>query len=1154
MEFSLPGAVSAEASVSRRGSVGSVGKAHGLHAKVWEHIAGLWRVTHNFKMGLELDSSRPNSRNVPGRPGAHLPSISVPALMQLRSALGQPKALYLAQPPGVGERPLLEEDEEEQKDHFDILIEQVGDALTDGSRKDLRDLLDQRGEETGLRFGATQSTKLEDLVKEEGQSADLMDISICALQGFNRPVRVALARHAGMDRHHSNMRWEALVLCPAGDEKKSRFACDIGRALAATFMDELFLQQVEYAPWENPESVIEAFDHYLSTMTLVPTVHVRPAADSPSGSSLDKSLDILLSDSLVDGMEKRIFKAPTDRRDSTGVPVCSSPPKSEGNWVHYFVEVDQLCEPAQKWQVTRRLRQGLELELNSDDTRPHLPHVSLAGLTRVRELMGPNSVALDVDTPDVHSAVQVAVERLGSVGLPQLACERISEALLQRALHGATCGSTPSPEVGRVVSKATAELITPCAGEEACVILSMAHSQVPVGSGVLGAFLRLGSPLDLSCAATSTPTRFLLVLVGPSGSNCELQTISDSLAALAVDEDLMSNLVSVNNVSAFTGALEDRLDALIVMPHAHLSHKQHQARHKAADAADKEDHGHAVRESMTADQPPWRKKLRYVVGRLQKYSVPLVSGVIIALIWMNANETLYHDMSHGLWFEGELFGDVVPISLHFIVNDIFMCFFFGLAIKEVTEAVLPGGSLSPISRAANPLMATVGGILGPIAAYVILVSVINAAGGFDGLMCAPTAPADDGHHRLLAAAAAAAPSGPMEVCATSTLIKGWGVPIATDISLAWMFALLIFGAGHPAINFLLLLAIVDDAIGMAIIAIFYQNPAKPVEPLWLLLVLVAMIVAGLLRILLTRINMQFWSIYVFVCGPLSWLGLYRAHVHPALALVFVVPFMPATHARLKHSKTDRNLGAVNPAPAREMVSGVVEAMAVKRRSTVIIDKVVQTLKSLEEAPLHTFEHHLKLPVDFGMFFFGLANAGVSFTEFGHITLSVFIALLVGKTLGIAFFALFAKAIGFKLPTGVTVGDLFAIGALGGIGLTVALFMSNQAFTDLGLQSQAKIGAVLSVSSALLAWCLRRFFMMFSWNNVSKHVEDDDEDDDFVVVDVDAVWMDDAMVEDIVEVLRMQRWYTSRGTDMPLEAVARSVSKDVLRRDVRRPTR
>ena len=42
-----------------------------------------------------------------------------------------------------------------------------------------------------------------------------------------------------------------------------------------------------------------------------------------------------------------------------------------------------------------------------------------------------------------------------------------------------------------------------------------------------------------------------------------------------------------------------------------------------------------------------------------------------------------------------------------------MAFFFGLATKEVVESVLPGGSLYPISKAGNPLFATMGGVLGP---------------------------------------------------------------------------------------------------------------------------------------------------------------------------------------------------------------------------------------------------------------------------------------------------------------------------------------------------------------------------------------------------------------------------------------------------------
>jgi len=861
------------------------------------------------------------------------------------------------------------------------------------------------------------------------------------------------------------------------------------------------------------------------------------------GAAKPEPLNVLLEDSLVEGMEKRMCVCPSPTRSETSSrlqaqSLSHSTPET-GPWAQFFVEVDQLSdtEPEPHWQVTRRLRQGLELDINSENMRPHLPHVSLDGLSRVRELMGPKSVALDVSAPDAYAAVEAVVWQLCRVGLPQYAGEKISQALLDRTLHGAVvAGAAPTPPEAK-----STELLKPSAGEEACVILSMAHSQVPKSSNVLGAFLRLDSPLAMSCAAMAISTRFLLVLVGPEGATDELVNISDSLAALAVDEDLMSRLVSVGDVTSFMGAVEDRLDALILMPHAHLHggttlRSGRKIKEKSHEEEVLENHGHGHGHGGGGEEGPWKRRVRIAVTRMQKYSIPLVSGVIIALIWNNAHEPSYSLITHGLWFNGDLFGDDVPMSLHFVVNDIFMCFFFGLAIKEVTEAVLPGGSLSPISRAANPLMATIGGIVGPIAAYVAIMAILQAADAFKGLMCeVPDTDSGDGHRRL---AGGAGDAGPMKIveCTGAMLMKGWGVPIATDISLAWMFALLIFGAGHPAINFLLLLAIVDDAIGMAIIAIFYPNPQKPVNPVWLLLVLVAAACAGLLRILLSRLNMQFWSIYIAICGPISWLGLYKAHVHPALALVFVVPFMPATHARLRSGRTVAHLGAVNMDPHREKVGEVAKEMKLRRRQS-IVEKAAEVLLKLESAPLHTFEHQLKLPVDIGMFFFGLANAGVKFTTIGGVTFAVVIALLLGKTLGIAGFALFASAIGFHLPAGVTVGDLFAMGALGGIGLTVALFMSNEAFVDSGLRGQAKIGAVISVTSAGLAWLLRRAFQCCP----SRHVRAMDEDDDSE--NSDDAWIDDLVVEDVLEVLRMQRRYSCRGTRMPLERVARSVSKD-----------
>lgn len=58
---------------------------------------------------------------------------------------------------------------------------------------------------------------------------------------------------------------------------------------------------------------------------------------------------------------------------------------------------------------------------------------------------------------------------------------------------------------------------------------------------------------------------------------------------------------------------------------------------------------------------------------------------------------------------------------------------------------------------------------------------------------------------------------------------------------------MVFGPGHPAINYLLLLAIADDALGMAIIAIAYPDPIHPVQPVYFCLVLAGGLAAFVMR-------------------------------------------------------------------------------------------------------------------------------------------------------------------------------------------------------------------------------------------------------------------------------------------------------------------
>merc|ERR1711977_18257 len=104
----------------------------------------------------------------------------------------------------------------------------------------------------------------------------------------------------------------------------------------------------------------------------------------------------------------------------------------------------------------------------------------------------------------------------------------------------------------------------------------------------------------------------------------------------------------------------------------------------------------------------------------------------------------------------------------------------------------------------------------------------------------------------------------------------------------------------------------------------------------------------------------------------------------------------------------------------------------------------------------------------GLFFFGLVNAGAQIDGFGGITVSVLLSLVIGKMLGITLMGFFAVKLGFDLPVGLTFCDLITLSILAGMGLTVALFVSGVAFVDLGLQAQAKMGALLSVSAFIPA--------------------------------------------------------------------------------------
>lgn len=399
------------------------------------------------------------------------------------------------------------------------------------------------------------------------------------------------------------------------------------------------------------------------------------------------------------------------------------------------------------------------------------------------------------------------------------------------------------------------------------------------------------------------------------------------------------------------------------------------------------------------------------VQLLQQFSVPLIAGVFAALALANINWETYQFLIHTPLYElfssanhghavshGHTEGWGHYFTLHFLVNDLFMVLFFGIAAKEITEACLPGGALNPMKKAINPLMGTIGGILGPVGVYLGL-----------NLVMGQTAWAG-----------------------------GWGIPTATDIALAWLVARFVFGKGHPAISFLLLLAVADDAIGLGIIAFAYPDPEHATQWLNTLWIIPGVAAAFTMR----RFKVQSWIPYIVIGGAFAWWGLYSAHLHPALALVFIVPFLPGP-------KFDLGLYVESSDHAEKEAAGH------------------------SHSPLEQFEHQLKLPVDFGLFFFSFANAGVLLSGVNNLTWIVLLSLIVGKTLGITAASVAGMKLGFPLPKGMSIRHLVVAAVIAGLGLTVALFVSTQAFVAAELQGAAKMGALLSVLAAGLGFGLGR---------------------------------------------------------------------------------
>jgi NhaA family Na+:H+ antiporter len=384
--------------------------------------------------------------------------------------------------------------------------------------------------------------------------------------------------------------------------------------------------------------------------------------------------------------------------------------------------------------------------------------------------------------------------------------------------------------------------------------------------------------------------------------------------------------------------------------------------------------------------------------------VLLVVAAVAALVWANVAHESYESF-WGTVIELRLGDTVVKETLHDWVSDGLMALFFFVVGLEIKRELVVGELRDP-RTAALPAVAALGGMVVPALLFVAL----NAG--------------------------------------TDTS-RGWGIPMATDIAFALgVVALLGTRVPAPLKLFLLSLAIVDDLGAILVIAVAYT---EDVSLGWLAIAALA----ATFTIAARRVRVWYTPVYVFL-GLALWFAMLESGVHATIAGVLfglLTPARPLQHRPETDAIVDtlENRAELTADDVQRVSASVRESVSVAERY---------------ERVLHPWTSFVIVPL------FALANAGIdvsssSFDLGSPLMWGIVLGLVVGKPLGITLFSWVAVRLRIaRLPDGVGFASVLGVGAVAGIGFTVALFIADLAFVDPSLTDEAKL-AIL-VASVLAA--------------------------------------------------------------------------------------
>lgn len=390
--------------------------------------------------------------------------------------------------------------------------------------------------------------------------------------------------------------------------------------------------------------------------------------------------------------------------------------------------------------------------------------------------------------------------------------------------------------------------------------------------------------------------------------------------------------------------------------------------------------------------------------------IVLLTAAVAAIVWANSaySDTYFQILDTPLTID---FGPFhLDETLQHLINDGLMAIFFFVVGLEIKREMIVGDLRDP-KAAALPVMAALGGMIFPAVIYLVL----NAGAGGEA-------------------------------------IRGWGIPVATDIAFAiGVVALLGTKVPSGAKLFLLAVAIADDIGAIVVIALFYTEDLNPGY--------MALAIGGLVMIwVASKIRIRSLVFYVPVALAV-WFFTLESGIHATLAgvaLGFLTPARPLYHP----PEFDQQARAIldeypfEPDSLRVQEHADHEALLLSEIATEAV------------SPLSRIEHRLLIWSSFLVVpLFALANAGVDFRNisFGaavtsSVALGVALGLVVGKIIGISLFTFAAVRTGLgRLPAGTGWSHMMGLAAVAGIGFTVSLFVAGLAFDDPGLSDLAKVG-------------------------------------------------------------------------------------------------